>query len=101
MSPPFPPPSHLSSLPPSPHPLPLGQGCALISIPGRAFPVTPYFLEDAIEQTAFKLPPGSDCLFGAKGERDPVKRKAQVTARAARLQALQKSVKPKVGAAAE
>jgi hypothetical protein len=27
----------------------------LISIPGRAFPVTTFFLEDALEHTAFKV----------------------------------------------
>lgn len=30
-------------------------GCALISIPGRAFPVTTYFLEDALEHTSYKV----------------------------------------------
>ena len=37
--------------------------CTLINIPGRAFPVTTFFLEDALEQTRFKVLPSSDCVF--------------------------------------
>ena len=35
----------------------------LISIPGRAFPVTTFFLEDALEQTGHRILPSSDCVF--------------------------------------
>lgn len=39
------------------------EGCALISIPGRAFPVTSFFLEDAIQQIGFKINAQSDCIY--------------------------------------
>jgi ATP-dependent RNA helicase DHX57 len=34
--------------------------CALISIPGRAFPVNDFYLEDVLEQTGFEIDAGSD-----------------------------------------
>jgi HrpA-like RNA helicase len=39
------------------------EGCSLITIPGRAFPVTSFFLEDALEQTGFLISPTSDCIY--------------------------------------
>ena len=44
-------------------------GCTSISIPGRTFPVTPFFLEDALAMTSFSPAPGSDCVFKAKPPR--------------------------------
>ena len=39
--------------------------CGIISIPGRAFPVTTYYLEDALEHTGYEIRAGSDCAYKA------------------------------------
>ncbi len=44
-------------------------GCNSIVIPGRAFPVTTFFLEDALALTGFVPKPGSDCIFKPKSFR--------------------------------
>ena len=36
------------------------QGCPTLDIPGRAFPVTPYFLEDVFEMTGHLVRPGDE-----------------------------------------
>jgi len=36
------------------------QGCPTLDIPGRAFPVTPYFLEDVFEMTNHLVRPGDE-----------------------------------------
>ena len=36
------------------------QGCPTLDIPGRAFPVTPYFLEDVFEVTGHLVRPGDE-----------------------------------------
>jgi ATP-dependent RNA helicase DHX29 len=41
-------------------------GCNSIIIPGRTFPVTALFLEDALALTGFEPEPGSDCIFRCK-----------------------------------
>jgi ATP-dependent RNA helicase DHX29 len=38
-------------------------GCPIISVPGRTFPVTPFFLEDAIELTGYRLDANSDSPY--------------------------------------
>lgn len=37
--------------------------CTLVSIPGRTFPVTTFYLEDALEHTGFEIRPGSDYVY--------------------------------------
>ena len=41
-------------------------GCTSIVIPGRTFPVTNFYLEDALALTGFIPKPGSDCIFKTK-----------------------------------
>lgn len=48
-----------------------------INIPGRAFPVTTFFLEDALEHTGLSVEPASDCVY-----RGPSKKKSVDTSRA-------------------
>jgi HrpA-like RNA helicase len=38
-------------------------GCPVISVPGRTFPVTSFFLEDAIEVTGYRLDTTSDSPY--------------------------------------
>jgi hypothetical protein len=57
-------------------------GCNSIIIPGRAFPVTAFFLEDALSLTGYEPEPGSDCIFRNKplrksDEQDSAKSEAQ------------------------
>lgn len=40
-----------------------GISCALISIPGRAFPVNDFYLEDVLDQLGYEIPAGSDCAL--------------------------------------
>ncbi len=44
-------------------------GCSSIIIPGRAFPVKAFFLEDAIALTGFEPELGSDCIYRNKPSR--------------------------------
>lgn len=37
------------------------NGCPTLDIPGRTFPVTTYYLEDALEHTGYRIEPGSEC----------------------------------------
>ena len=46
-----------------------GFGCVSISIPGRAFPVQSFYLEDALAHTKVVIPPGSDYAFKAKSSK--------------------------------
>ena len=39
------------------------EGCALISIPGRAFPVSTFFLEDALVFTGTAITPQSPYAY--------------------------------------
>lgn len=48
-------------------------GCPVINVPGRTFPVTPYFLEDAVEFSGYSLSPDSDSPYV---QRMPGKRNA-------------------------
>ena len=41
-------------------------GCSSIVIPGRAFPVTAFFLEDVLALTGFQSEAGSDCVVKSK-----------------------------------
>jgi HrpA-like RNA helicase len=41
-------------------------GCSSIVIPGRAFPVTAFFLEDVLALTGFQPEAGSDCVLKSK-----------------------------------
>lgn len=50
-------------------------GAQVVQIPGRAYPVTPFFLEDVLERTGYVVDPRGDCAFkgsrgggGARGE---------------------------------
>lgn len=44
-------------------------GCPVIRVPGRTFPVTPYFLEDVVELTRYRLDPHSDSPYVARSKR--------------------------------
>jgi len=49
------------------------NGCPILKIPGRTFPVTSFFLEDAIELTGYQLDARSDSPYVARrGKRKPV-----------------------------
>ena len=43
------------------------EGCCLMNIPGRAFPVTTFFLEDALEHVkdSFKVTNEQDCILSS------------------------------------
>ena len=85
-------------------------GCTLLNIPGRAYPVTTYYLEDAMQQTgyrvaatsmyAFKDKRGGSAKGGNKrGERpDDVDREKRGVMREKmiRLQAISSKYKPEV-----
>jgi ATP-dependent RNA helicase DHX29 len=43
--------------------------CPVINVPGRTFPVTPYFLEDVVELTRYKLDPHTDSPYVARNMR--------------------------------
>ena len=68
--------------------------CQLITIPGRAFPVTTFFLEDVLQQTKYRISPSSDCVFNIRnaGSDDPIKRKHIMTERNRRWALLQQSL---------
>lgn len=40
--------------------------CPVITVPGRTFPVTPYFLEDVVELTRYRLEPQTDSPYVAR-----------------------------------
>ncbi|CAN0377266.1 unnamed protein product, partial [Laminaria digitata] len=43
-------------------------GAPVVEIPGRAHPVTPFYLEDILERTGYMVDPRGDFAFkGAKG----------------------------------
>ncbi|KAI5477732.1 hypothetical protein MNV49_005921, partial [Pseudohyphozyma bogoriensis] len=44
-------------------------GCPVINVPGRTFPVTPYFLEDVVEMTRYRLDPTMDSPYVARSKR--------------------------------
>ncbi|GAA5869879.1 hypothetical protein JCM1840_007661 [Sporobolomyces johnsonii] len=44
-------------------------GCPVVRVPGRTFPVTPYFLEDVVELTRYRLDPHSDSPYVARNKR--------------------------------
>ncbi|GAA5855636.1 hypothetical protein JCM8547_001627 [Rhodosporidiobolus lusitaniae] len=44
-------------------------GCPVVRVPGRTFPVTPYYLEDVVELTRYRLDPHSDSPYIAKNKR--------------------------------
>jgi HrpA-like RNA helicase len=77
------------------------EGCALITIPGRAFPVTTFFLEDAFEQTGYVVPPTSDCIYKPnsrdrdRNNSDRQARNKAETDRVRRLQTLRKQLSGK------
>jgi ATP-dependent RNA helicase DHX29 len=49
------------------------NGCPILKIPGRTFPVTSFFLEDVIELTDYRLDARSDSPYVARrGKRKPV-----------------------------
>ncbi|KAI7942024.1 hypothetical protein MJO28_012051 [Puccinia striiformis f. sp. tritici] len=49
------------------------NGCPVLKIPGRTFPVTNFFLEDVIELTGYRLDAQSDSPYVARrGKRKPV-----------------------------
>jgi ATP-dependent RNA helicase DHX29 len=50
-------------------------GCPVIQVPGRTFPVTPYFLEDAVEISQYRLDQDSDSPYV-----DRMQRKARYAA---------------------
>jgi ATP-dependent RNA helicase DHX29 len=50
-------------------------GCPVIQVPGRTFPVTPYFLEDAVEISQYRLDQDSDSPYV-----DRIQRKARYAA---------------------
>jgi len=77
-------------------------GCCLVNIPGRAYPVTTFFLEDALEHTGFKILPQSDYVYktdskqiGAAIDADPNKRRQMAADRAARQAALNRQLNGK------
>ncbi len=41
------------------------EKCSVISVPGRSFPITSYYLEDILQQTNFKIESTSDCVYNA------------------------------------
>ncbi|GAA6008894.1 hypothetical protein JCM11491_003823 [Sporobolomyces phaffii] len=44
-------------------------GCPVVRVPGRTHPVTPYFLEDVVELTRYRLDPHSDSPYVARSKR--------------------------------
>lgn len=44
-------------------------GCPVVRVPGRTFPVTPYFLEDVVELTRYRLDPHTDSPYVARNKR--------------------------------
>ncbi|GAA5993713.1 hypothetical protein JCM10908_001342 [Rhodotorula pacifica] len=44
-------------------------GCPVVRVPGRTFPVTPYFLEDVVELTKYRLDAHSDSPYVARNKR--------------------------------
>ncbi|GAA6061389.1 hypothetical protein JCM10212_000649 [Sporobolomyces blumeae] len=44
-------------------------GCPVVRVPGRTHPVTPYYLEDVVELTRYRLDPHSDSPFVARNKR--------------------------------
>lgn len=44
-------------------------GCPVVRVPGRTHPVTPYYLEDVVELTRYRLDPHSDSQFVARSKR--------------------------------
>ncbi|GAA5902381.1 hypothetical protein JCM6882_000515 [Rhodosporidiobolus microsporus] len=44
-------------------------GCPVVRVPGRTFPVTPYYLEDVVELTRYRLDPHSDSPYVARNKR--------------------------------
>jgi ATP-dependent RNA helicase DHX29 len=44
-------------------------GCPVVRVPGRTFPVTPYYLEDVVELTRYRLDPHSDSQYVARNKR--------------------------------
>ncbi|GAA6012163.1 hypothetical protein JCM10207_005153 [Rhodosporidiobolus poonsookiae] len=44
-------------------------GCPVVRVPGRTFPVTPYYLEDVVELTRYRLDPNSDSPYVARNKR--------------------------------
>jgi len=70
----------------------------LINIPGRAFPVTTYFLEDAYELTKFKIDAKSECIYKPDGkdkDKDPQAKKKAEMERTQRLQTFRRTLNTK------
>ncbi|GAA5955052.1 hypothetical protein JCM3765_003173 [Sporobolomyces pararoseus] len=44
-------------------------GCPVVRVPGRTHPVTPYYLEDVVELTRYRLDPHSDSPYVARSKR--------------------------------
>jgi ATP-dependent RNA helicase DHX36 len=71
------------------------EGCSLISIPGRAFPVTSFFLEDAIQQIGFKINSQSDCIYKTSmaARNDPKIKDLEIAKRDKRWKSIQSKLK--------
>ena len=54
-------------------------GCPIITVPGRTFPVTPYFLEDAVELCQYRLTLDSDSPYVQRMPRKAVRQPQQTT----------------------
>lgn len=48
----------------------MGPTTPIIQVPGRTFPVTPYFLEDAVELSNYRLEPDSDSPYVERHSRE-------------------------------
>lgn len=51
------------------------SGCPVLAVPGRTFPVTPYFLEDVIELCQYRLDPDADSQYARRVRRGQAPRK--------------------------
>lgn len=73
------------------------EGCALLSIPGRAFPVTTYYLEDALQHTGFVIDAKSDCVYkpSPASKDNAAKKKLESEERAKRWRAIEAKFKGK------
>ena len=49
-------------------------GCPVINVPGRTFPVSPYFLEDAVEMSNYRLEADSDSPYVQRVQRECARR---------------------------
>jgi hypothetical protein len=67
--------------------------CAMLSIPGRTFPVVTYFLEDAVEHTSHEILPNSECAMNPNQSRNRTQIQEVLRARMGHIQQLKQTRK--------